>query len=342
MPMNRIATLAFSALLCATSAFAADEEEAEVVPPAVSVQQSKIVNKTPSKNANFAPLIDLIKVGLGDAGFTVVDEQDMADSLKEKDKAGVMDGMEGGTGEGQLKVPGYYIRASVIQYGFNEVESEDILTKVKKLQKSAMVEVTFFIVDARSARQIAQVKTKSRPVAVTATAVPGSVVRGNFEEQALQTASDSCINEMIQVLIRKTPKKFRPAGACGKVRMVRTKSNEVLVKFTPEKAEKVAEGDCFDVFKLEELKDEEDEEGDDEDDGDDEEPIIEEIYIGTVKVIAVQDNGLCRTTPVNVEKGRKFAKKQLVRPAKARPAASAQKPGSAPVPVSEPDSSDPF
>ena len=243
-------------------------DAAEKKVPMISVQESKIENKT-GINANFRPLIDMIKHELFQAGFQVVDEADMGNSLKEADKAEFFGGMEGKSSD-ELKVPGYFVRATVIQYGFTASASRNPISGNTTQIRSAQVQIAFTIVDARTARMQASANTKSRPVVVRTMEGQNTSQQGNFEEQSLQTASQECIRKMVAELLKTVPKKFRPAAAEGTV--LKAQDNRILVKIN---GEKVKIGDILDIFKVEKL---------DEDDPD----LTDEIYLCSVQITDVR------------------------------------------------------
>ena len=275
--------IVFTACLCSflpQLLFSAEDKKI----PMISVQESKIENKT-GVDANFRPLIDMVKHELFQAGFQVVDEADMGNALKEADKAGFFDGMEGKSSPGALKVPGYFVRASVIQYGFSASASRNPVSGNTTQIRSAQVQIAFTIVDARTARMQASANTKSRPVIVRTLEGNDVAQRGNFEEQALQTASQECIRQLVVELLKSVPKKFRPAALEGTV--LKAQDNRILVKID---GDKVKIGDVLDIFKVEKL---------DEDDSD----LTDEIYLCSVQITDVRPKiSVC--VPLSGESGK--------------------------------------
>ena len=307
--------------------------------PAVSVQEGKIENKTDVPKANFRPLIDMIKHELFEAGFAVVDEKDMVGALKEAEKASVMDGMEGDApASGNLKVPGYFVRMSILQYGFTASAQRNVVSgNVNKLQ-TAQVRIAFTITDARTARLVASANTKSAPIAVRT--VQGADVSqiGNFQEQALQEASQDCCRQLVAALMKKTPPQFRPEGAVGKV--LKVADYGVLVKIKPDR---VKVGEVLDIFKTEALDDDDDDDKKTNDDGDDDdEEIVEEIYIGSATVTELKKKYVvCSPVTANA----KFEKGQLARPStryRAANHAGANEPKPAPAAAPATSADDPF
>ncbi|MBQ9366509.1 MAG: hypothetical protein IJT83_01920 [Victivallales bacterium] len=303
------------AVMCAAMlsplAGGADKEE-EFRPPYVSVQESKIENKTDVRNANFRGLIDRLKIALMEAGFAVKDEKDMGDAMVERGKAAVLDGMEGDKPiEGGLVVPGYWVRMNVLQYGFGEMVRVDPTSNVKKVTRYALVEVSFFIVDARKGSLVFSTMEKSEPAYISEVSSGMAGARGNFDQQALQTATDGCINKMIPKFITKVPRKFRPQPMTGTVLAVVKKDGRVIINLN---MDKVKEGDLLDVYRLEALADDGDDDDDDDDDDDVLAEIQDEIYVGTLRVTEAKEKySNCQVIALAKE-DEKIKKKYIVKP----------------------------
>ena len=304
--------------------------------PAVSVQESKIENKTDVQKANFRPLIDMIKHELFEAGFAVVDEKDMVGALKESEKSSVMDGMEGNApASGNLKVPGYFVRMSILQYGFTASAQRNVLSGNVNQSQTAQVRIAFTITDARTARLVASANTKSAPIAVRTVQGSDMSQTGNFQEQALQEASQDCCRQLVAALMKKTPAQFRPEGATGKV--LKVADYGVLVKIKPDR---VKVGEVLDIFKTEALDDDDDD--DKKKDDDDDEEIVEEIYVGSATVTELKKKYVV-CSPVTADA--KFEKGQLARPStRYRSASQAETiaPKSAPAVTPAASADDPF
>ena len=284
----------------------AEAAEKPSQPAFVCVQESKIVNKTDSPKANFRTLIDRVKVTLMEGGFSVKDEQDMADALTEQGKAENLDGMEGDEPiDGGLKVPGYFIRMSVLQYGFSTQRKPDPMTPGREIiNKFATVEISFFIVNARNGASVKSVIAKCDPVLIKTT----RGMNGNFEEQALQTATDFCIKKLVGALMEVVPAKFRPKPMTGKVLGINKKTGRVIVNLN---SDNVKQGALLDVFRLVSALDDDDAE--DSDDDDDLSELMDEIYVGTVKVVEVKEKfSSCEIIAV-VDANAKIEKKNIVK-----------------------------
>ena len=288
------------------------------VPPSVSVQEKKIVNKTSSPNADFSVLVSLLKHELFLAGFRVVDEADMGNALMEMDKSGFYDGMDGDAPvEGNLKIPGYFLRVTVLQYGFMKVQEKNWVNGKVTEFEAAQVQISYDIIDARTAEMKGTAMTKSAAVPLGGQQVSGGA---SVKEQALLAAIQESVHQMIPELLKTVPKEFRPEGASGKV--LKASDGRVVVKI---KADYVQEGTLLDIYRLEkmDLGDDEEEEflGEEEEDDDE---LIDEIYVGTVRVVEVK-KAFCVCEPVSTVAGGVFAKNQLAR-ISTRPAPAASNP----------------
>jgi len=301
---NRI-LLALLVVGLASGAFAKDKKEKELPPPSVSIQEGKFKDLRPdaekSRFNNLRPMVEMVKHELMEAGFSVKDEQDMMDGLKEIVKTKGVDGMEGDEPLlGDMKIPAYFTGIKVLQYGFVSATKQNVESGNVTSKQYLSAQITSTIVDARTGRTIGSANVKAGPLSVATIGGQTGGQSGNFDEQMLQSINQQCAKQIVQYLVTKTPAKFRPAGATGKV--LKVADYGVLVKINPEK---VKIGDLLDIFQVEALDD------DDGDDDGEEEEISEEIYVGSVEVCELKPNYVvCKP----LTKDAKFAKKQLARP----------------------------
>ena len=254
----------------------------DAVVASVSVQESKIQNKTDNRNANFSAMIDRLKYRLVNAGFSVVDEQDMADALTEHEKANVFDGMEGDEPmEGGLKVPGYWMRLSISQYSAHDETTKDTVNGTITKIPTAKVVAICHLVDARSGKTIKSVQGTGEAKIDLRAGGKDKVVEGNLIEEVLQQACDICVNKFVDELYQIVPMKFRPKPLSGKILAI--KKGRIIVSLN---ADQVKPGMVLDVYRLESLDDEEEEEEEDGDDDDiDLSELMDEVYVGTIQVI---------------------------------------------------------
>ena len=314
------------------SGFAKGKAEGEKFPPSVSIQEQKFEDLRPAPEKarfnNLKPLIEMIKHELFEAGFSVKDEKDMVDSLTEQNKSEVMDGMEGDApAGGNLKIPAFFLRLKVLQYGFQTVRQNNVVSGNTTKKQYLSAQMTSTIVDVRSGRLVGSANVKAGPLELKTLNGETGGQAGNYDEQMLQTLNQQCAQQIVAYLMKKTPAKFRPEGAVGKV--LKVADYGVLVKINPEK---VKVGDILDIFKTESLDDEDDEDADDDDD----EELIEEIYVGSASVSEIKKKYVV-CVPMPESKSAKFEKKQLARPSTRYKAINA-------VPASAPTSAatDPF
>lgn len=290
--------------------FAKDKKEDEKIPPSVSIQEKKFEDLRPvaekARFNNLKPLIEMVKHELFETGFSVKDERDLADSLEEQKKSGVMDGMEGDAPVGgDLKIPAFYLRLKVLQYGFQTTSWKNPESGNTTTKQFLSAQMTSTIVDARSGRLIGSANVKAGPLEVPTINGQLGGQSGNYDEQMLQALNQQCAQQIVAYLTKKTPSKFRPEGASGKV--LKVADYGVLVKINPEK---VKVGDILDIFKTESLEDDDDE---DKDDDDDDEDLVEEIYVGSASVSEIKTKYVV-CVPMPESKSAKFEKKQLARP----------------------------
>lgn len=322
----RLSHFAF-ALTAAALAWSAPALSAAPEEPAVpvAIQEKLIENKTGDRKANFRPLIDLVKVGLFEAGYDVVDEADMGTALEQVDKADLLDG---GPGKTNLVMPGYFIRISVVKYGWLELSDRNRLLDRHERTAAANVKLVFTIVDARTARLIAAVDAESREHARTIVTMSRQNKNAdNFGEQALQDASAECVQMLCAELNRNVPAPFRPKPA-----VVRSlKANDEIVLRVPRR--RMREGAVYDVFRLESFDDEEDDEDEEADPAD-----MDEVFVGQVQAVRVLErNTVCRSlTP-----GAKFEAGMIARPARRIAPPQQQDPGLLPPPPN-PEAGAPF
>ena len=291
------------------SSLAKDKQD-EKIPPSVSIQEQKFEDLRPSEEKkrfnNLKPLIEMVKHELFETGFSVKDEADMLDAQKEQEKSQVMDSMEGDEDvEGNLKIPAFFIRLKVLQYGFQTVSQNNVMSGNTTKKQFLFAQMTSTIVDARSGRLIGSANVKAGPLELKTLNGQTSSQTGNYDEQMLQALNQQCAQQIVAYLMKKTPAKFRPEGAVGKV--LKVADYGVLVKINPER---VKIGDILDIFKTESLDDDDDDE--DADDDDDEE-LVEEIYIGSASVSEIKKKYVV-CVPMPESKSAKFEKKQLARP----------------------------
>ena len=306
--------------------FAKDKAKEEKIPPSVSIQEQKFEDLRPAAEKarfnNLKPLIEMVKHELFEAGFSVKDEKDMADSLTEQNKSGVMDGMEGDAPvSGNLKIPAFFLRLKVLQYGFQATSWKNPESGNTMQKQFLSAQMTSTIVDARTGRLVGSVNVKAGPLELKTVNGQLGSQSGNYDEQMLQTLNQQCAQQIVAYLTKKTPSKFRPEGASGKV--LKVADYGILVKINPEK---VKIGDILDIFKTESLDDDDDDEEDDDD-----EDLVEEIYIGSASVSEIKKKYVV-CVPMPESKSAKFEKKQLARPStryKASDATPASEPASA-------------
>ena len=301
-----IATLLLASLMGLTSV--AKDKLTEKIPPSVSIQEQKFEDLRPSEEKkrfnNLKPLIEMIKHELFEAGFSVKDEADMVDAQKEQEKSQVMDGVEGDEKvEGNLKIPAFFLRLKVLQYGFQSVSQNNVMSGNTTKKQFLSAQMTSTIVDVRSGRLIGSANVKAGPLELRTLSGPTGGQSGNYDEQMLQTLNQQCAQQIVAYLTKKTPAKFRPEGASGKV--LKVADYGVLVKINPEK---VKVGDVLDIFKTESLNDD-----DDDDEDDDDEDLVEEIYVGSASVSEIKKKYVV-CVPMPESKSAKFEKKQLARP----------------------------
>lgn len=288
----------------------AKDKEEEKFPPSVSIQEQKFEDLRPADEkarfSNLKPLIEMVKHELFESGFSVKDEKDMADSLKEQKKSEVMDGMEGDAPVGgDLKIPAFFLRLKVLQYGFQTVSQNNVMSGNTTKKQFLSAQMTSTIVDVRSGRLIGSANVKAGPLELRTLNGETGGQTGNHDEQMLQTLNQQCAQQIVAYLTKKTPEKFRPEGASGKV--LKVADYGILVKINPEK---VKVGDILDIFKTESLDDEDD---DDIDGDDDDEDLVEEIYVGSASVSEIKKKYVV-CVPMPESKSVKFEKKQLARP----------------------------
>ena len=303
-----IATLLLASLMGFTSA--AKDKQEEKTPPSVSIQEQKFEDLRPAEEKrrfnNLKPLIEMIKHELFEAGFSVKDEADMVDAQKEQEKSQVMDGVEGDEKvEGNLKIPAFFLRLKVLQYGFQTVSQNNVMSGNTTKKQFLSAQMTSTIVDVRSGRLIGSANVKAGPLELRTLNGETGGQSGNYDEQMLQALNQQCAQQIVAYLTKKTPSKFRPEGASGKV--LKVADYGVLVKINPEK---VKVGDILDIFKTESLDDDDD---DDKDDDDDDEDLVEEIYVGSASVSEIKKKYVV-CVPMPESKSAKFEKKQLARP----------------------------
>ena len=287
--------------------FAKDKED-EKIPPSVSIQEQKFEDLRPAAEKarfnNLKPLIEMVKHELFETGFSVKDERDLADSLKEQKKSEIMDGMEGDAPVGgDLKIPAFFLRLKVLQYGFQTVSQNNVMSGNTTKKQFLSAQMTSTIVDVRSGRLIGSANVKAGPLELKTLNGQTGGQSGNYDEQMLQALNQQCAQQIVAYLTKKTPAKFRPEGASGKV--LKVADYGVLVKINPEK---VKVGDILDIFKTESLDDDDDDEEDDDD-----EDLVEEIYIGSASVSEIKKKYVV-CVPMPESKSAKFEKKQLARP----------------------------
>lgn len=293
--------------VAATYSIVAIGAQDEKIPPSVSIQEQKFEDLRPDAEKtrfnNLKPLVEMIKHELFETGFSVKDERDMVDALKEQNKAEVMDGMEGSEDiKGNLKIPAYYLRLKILQYGFSSVSQNNVMSGNTTEKQFLFAQMTSNIIDVRTGRLIGSANVKVGPLSVSTLKGQTRSQAGNYDEQMLQTLNQQCAQQIVDFLVKKTPAKFRPEGATGKV--LKIADYGILVKINPEK---VNIGDVLDIFKIESLDDEEDDEGESDED------LVEEIYIGSVSISEVKSKYVV-CVPMPESATAKFEKKQLARP----------------------------
>jgi len=293
----------FGAVLFACPA-AEKDREAEASPPAVSIQESKFDDLRPAEEKarfnNLKPLVEMVKHELFEAGFSVKDERDMIAFMGkngELAKSKVGDGMEGDEPiMGNWKVPAFYLRMNVLQYGFQTVSQRNAMSGTISEKRYLQAQLTSTIVNARTGQLVGSANVKAGPLDLSTLKGENIGQAGNYDEQMLQALNQECAVQIVRDLTKKTPVKFRPMGATGRV--LKVSDYGVLIKINQEK---IKVGDILDVFKVEKLDDEEEED----------EELVEEIYVGSVKVSELKAKYVVATP---IATGAKFEKKQLVRP----------------------------
>ena len=277
----------------------AKDKAEERVPPAVSIYEGKFEDLRPKEEKarfnNLKPMVEMVKHELFEAGFNVIDEKDLLSAM-ERSK---FDGKSG------VEIPGFGIQLKVLQYGFQSVSQNNVMSGNTTKKQFLSAQMTSTIVDARTGRLVGSANVKAGPLSIATLNGQTGGQSGNYDEQMLQTLNQQCAQQIVAYLMKKTPSKFRPEGASGKV--LKVADYGVLVKINPEK---VKVGDILDIFKTESLEDDDDE---DKDDDDDDEDLVEEIYVGSASVSEIKTKYVV-CVPMPESKSAKFEKKQLARP----------------------------
>ena len=261
---RRFFLVALVASVTGLMGYAKDKAE-ERVPPAVSIYEGKFEDLRPKEEKarfnNLKPMVEMVKHELFEAGFNVIDEKDLLSAM-ERSK---FDGKSG------VEIPGFGIQLKVLQYGFQSVSQNNVMSGNTTEKQFLSAQMTSTIVDARTGRLVGSANVKAGPLSIATLNGQTGGQSGNYDEQMLQTLNQQCAQQIVAYLMKKTPSKFRPEGASGKV--LKVADYGVLVKINPEK---VKVGDILDIFKTESLEDDDDEEEDDDEEDDDEEEDDEE------------------------------------------------------------------
>ena len=212
------------------SAFAAGEQDMR---PRVCIEDKKIVNKTDDPKANFSGLIDRLNHELVQCGmYRVMRMADFEATLVDNEKFAVA--ADDGGKKTNIKTPGFFIRMTVMQYGFSKEKRTDLLYGNKSLNSVATVELILTLVDMNTAETVASRNIKRTAIANVNASV-GESKFGNYSEQSLQSVNQYVCQDIIKELVKYTP--FYVMDVNGQ---------EIMIDAPPSLA-KV--GSLFDIFK---------------------------------------------------------------------------------------------
>lgn len=198
--MNNAVKILATSLLCATAAFAGDDDEdvkdGPDTRPVVFVDAKAIENKTDNPKANFNGLIDRLDNGLTECGiYRVLNSKSVSVGTADDDVFKVV-GDDGGK-ESKIETPALKIYMTIMQYGFAKAAGTDMYGKSSATQQ-AKIELILKVVDMRTKETL-----KSKNIARSATGTTS--VEANLTEQVLQEANKQVVNDIIAELVKITP-----------------------------------------------------------------------------------------------------------------------------------------
>ena len=182
---------------------AAEEADGPDMRPIVCIEKDKIHNKTDNPRANFSALIDRLNHELVQSDvYRVIDMQNLADVLKDNEKFAVA--ADDGGNKTKIQTPGFFIRMSISQYGFSSEKGGNVLYGQASRAEVATVELILTVVDMRTAATVKSANVKASASASVG-AAPGDYKRGNYQEQALQSACQYACKDILKELFALTP-----------------------------------------------------------------------------------------------------------------------------------------
>ena len=195
--MNRLILAFIAAVSCVPAVFADNgDENGPDLRPLVFVDEKAIENKTGSANANFGGLIDRLNNALTESGiYRVLTPKDIGAGLVD-DKLFQSLSTDGGK-ESTMKTPALKIAMAIMQYGYASAVAQDIYGRATATRQ-AKIELILRIVDMRSRETV-----KSKNIMRSATG--SATTQSNLDEQVLQTACKTVVDDIVDTLVALTP-----------------------------------------------------------------------------------------------------------------------------------------
>lgn len=230
----------------------------DVVAP-ISIDEKHIVNKT-GTNANFAPLLDMIKTEFFQAGYELVDMNDLAEAIKHAETVAAVNGT--GSTDAQLEFAGYIVRISVLKYGFYEIDNRrNYNSRARKgVNRRAAAEVSISIhvvkmTGKKAGRTVASciVSSPKKTVQLDEDMLSGRRGESAVKEPLLQECNMFVAKTVVKELEKCIPMKFRPKPLL----VYQAKGDRVILRST---GRRLAENTVLDVFATEIIGEGEDQE----------------------------------------------------------------------------------
>lgn len=195
--MKRLILAFIVAASCVQAVFADNgDENGPDLRPLVFVDEKAIENKTGGANANFGGLIDRLNNALTESGiYRVLTPKDIGAGLVD-DKLFQSLSTDGGK-ESTMKTPALKIAMTIMQYGYASAVAQDIYGRATATRQ-AKIELILRIVDMRSRETV-----KSKNIMRSATG--SATTQSNLDEQVLQTACKTVVDDIVDTLVALTP-----------------------------------------------------------------------------------------------------------------------------------------
>ena len=243
----------------------------------ISIRDDEIVNKTSGPDEWFSTVIENLKIMLSENGFQVKDNKDMPKALEAQEAAQVLDGMEGANSPGEvakLEVPAYWLSLTIQRCdhkSWTETRPDGMGVKIWEVE----VEMGYSLMDARAAVTVKGVMHSVKSGVLRQSF--NSTIEGNLEEQCIRDACDVCIHRLVEDLMKRVPKEFRPSEN-GRVEDIKDTSKGRRFKVGGMPSGRVHEGRLLEVWHLGDV-----------------EMLEEDERVGTLQVLQFKDGVvICR------------------------------------------------